>query len=156
MDIEHYRELITGFCTASGLDDPARLVGGAPIEIDGIAFSLAYSPQTDPHLFFIYTDFGEVPEGVELETFYSLLVANLYYCNGSGPTMSISPETGHVLGASFFRIVDMTAEKLHGQLVYLAGQAHLWRQTHFLASVDQEDDVSAGLAGGQPPEGTRL
>lgn len=130
---ENYRYLLEDFCNLCGIKGAGRIMEGGSIEFNGIAFSLIYSETVNPDIMFIYCDFGDVPLGRQADAYKALLEMNLFFCTGTGPTFSVSDETGRVLLVDQYPLVQKSApEELRNVLVDLASLAKDWRIDHFL------------------------
>ena len=132
MNRHRYANLIEEFCKLSRLSDPATIMQGGPIEVNGIKFSMIYSEKINPDLMFIYCDFGDPPMGRDSDVYRVLLKQNLFFYKGSGPVFAISPDTGRILLAQYERLDEMTSNALLHRLSQLSIQAQSWRKDPFL------------------------
>lgn len=121
-----YTNLIEDFCADCGMD-PALLMHGDPIEIDGVNFSLVFSESVDPNLLFIYCVCGEIEAGKELEIYRGLLEANMHLYNGAGPIYTLCPLTGRVILVGHCRLDQLGVEELKGILMTAITQAKAWQ-----------------------------
>lgn len=128
MTTHHFAALIEEFCKLTGFKDPLSIVHGAPIEVDGIVFSLTYSEKINPDLLFIYCDFGDPPAGRDSETYKAVLAKNLFLYTGNGPVYTISPDTGRIVLAQHQRLDSITPGELAEKLTMLAAQSQAWRK----------------------------
>ncbi len=131
MSKHRYVNLIGKFCELSQLSNPAAIMQGGPIEVNGIKFSLIYSEKTDPNLMFIYCDFGAPPLGRDSDVYRVLLKQNLFLYKGNGPVFAISPDTERVLLAQYERMDEITPDALLHRLSQLSIQAQSWREDPF-------------------------
>lgn len=132
MSRHRYVNLIEKFCKLSRLSNPAAIMQGGPIEVDGIKFSLIYSEKIDPDLMFIYCDFGDPPVGRASDVYRALLKQNLFLYKGSGPVFAMAPDTGRVLLAKYERMDEITPDALLYRLSQLSTQAQSWRKDPFI------------------------
>jgi hypothetical protein len=129
MSHEHrlFRTLIEGFCRSCKLADSKAVMAGEPIDVDGVTFILLHKPELNPHLLFIYSDFGKVPHGAEADVYRATLEANLKHYAGEGPTFGVDSATGHVVMAETGPLVSLTPALLGSFLKAAAAEAKRWR-----------------------------
>jgi hypothetical protein len=132
MNQARYAQLIEGFCKECGLEEPERILHGGPVAVGDVVFSLIYSEQVNADMIFIYCDFGEVPRDREADAYRVLLEANMFLYTGSGPSFTVSSETGRVVLAEHHRIDGLDPKALREILVKMSEQAMAWRLDHFL------------------------
>ncbi|KRB66356.1 hypothetical protein ASE07_10810 [Noviherbaspirillum sp. Root189] len=129
----NYRYLIEDFCKLCGLENSGQIMRGGPVVVDGSMFSLIYSETVNPDIMFIYCDCGDVPLGRQADAYKALLEANLFLYTGTGPSFTVSDETGRVLLVDQYPLRDKSApEELRNVLSQLAALAKEWRTDHFL------------------------
>lgn len=122
-----YVQLIEGFCRQCGLDDPERILQGGPIAVDQVVFSLVHSEEVDAGLVFIYADLGDIPHGLEATVHRALLEMNLRICNGRGPVLALSEDSGRAVRVDHRPIAKTTPEALLSLLQQIAAGAKAWR-----------------------------
>jgi len=130
---DRYIRLIEEFCRMSQLDQPARIVEGGAVEIDGISFSLLYSAKINPGALLIYCEFGAPPLGRETDAYRVLLQMNFARYDGKGgQTFTLSPATGKILCAYHLGLEQAKAQDLYDLLAKMAEQAKQWRQDYHM------------------------
>ncbi|WP_136417434.1 CesT family type III secretion system chaperone [Herbaspirillum sp. ST 5-3] len=130
-----YTKLIEDFCADCGMD-PALLMDGGPIGIDGVNFSLVFNESVDPDLLFIYCVFGEIEAGKGLEVYRNLLKTNMYLYDGAGPVFTLCSLTGRVILARHCRLDQLGVKELSEILTTDTTQAKTW-QAEYLTLVAQ-------------------
>ena len=73
MSRSRFIDLANAFCTLANIDQPASIVEGNAIEVDGVDFFLQYDEQFSPDHLMVYCDFGNPPAGRLLEAYQALL-----------------------------------------------------------------------------------
>jgi hypothetical protein len=126
-----FRTLIEGFCRSCKLADPQAVMAGESLDVDGVTFILLHKPELNPHLLFIYSDFGEVPAGAEADVYRATLEANLKHYGGEGPTFGVDSATGHVIMAETGPLISLTPALLASFLKAAAAEAKRWRSQIF-------------------------
>ena len=153
MNQARFTQLIEGFCKECGLEEPERILHGGPVAVGDVVFSLIYSEQVTPELLFVYCDFGEVSRDREAEIYRTLLEANMFLYTGSGPTFTVSSETGRVVLAESHKIDGLEPKALRQLLTKTAEQAMAWRVDHFLEKPRGKDVPQR--PGGKRPEAAK-
>ena len=127
---EHFRRLITGFCSLVGLDGNIDAIfNTGSVMCNDVAFTLL--PMADQEdTISVYVDFGEVPTDRALLVYRRLLEINLLVPFGHGPRLGVDCDSGKVVFA--FQYSGLTAERLLACLELAAQQARQWRSTFFL------------------------
>jgi hypothetical protein len=130
---EHYRKLISGFCSLVGLEHNADAIcSTGSLMCQDVAFTLLpVADQADT--ISVYVEFGEVPPERMQSVYRRLLEINLLAPLGHGPRLGVDCDSGKVIFA--FQYSGLTAERLLACLELAAQQAQQWRSTFFL---DQE------------------
>jgi hypothetical protein len=140
-----YRELVENFCALACLDDAKAIAEGCSFCVDDIECALIYLDHLSPDTIHCYVDFGPAPEARCAEIYRHLLNANYLQLASGGAAFTLSPETGHVVLISTFRLAEASPETLADLLAYHAHQALEWRRSYYL---DQADDDKAGSVEG--------
>lgn len=137
MTSEHYRSLISKFCTLVGLDPVADATcSTGSFMCKEVAFSLL--PIADqPETISVYVEFGQIPPERRLEAYRRLLEINLLVPLGHGPRLGVDSESGKVLCA--FQFKGSTAPGLLACLELAAQQALQWRATFYLDQASGND-----------------
>lgn len=135
--------LLSAYCQRHKLDGHEKLLQGAPLLLDGVAFVLKHSPET-PALAHVYCDLGAIRASDKKQVYRHLLTANASIHFASGCSLMISPVTGHVLLAASFDIGSMHPERLEQMLSMLSTAAKNWqgRQADFPDGTEVEKGVS--------------
>lgn len=142
-----FAKLIEGFCAASGLDEPEKIVQGGPVEVGDVLFSLVHNETANPDLVYIYCDFGLVPQGREAEIYRTLLETNTFLYSGSGPTFAISPDTRRVILVDHQRLDAITPKGLREHMIKMQEHAMSWRLDFFLSEKSRgAKNKTSGLA----------
>jgi len=103
-----FDKLVHEFCSAIDLPNPEKIIAGNPFTINQVVFSLTHLQQVDETLLFVHVDFGDIPEGGEIEAYYELLRENFFEFPMTNASFGISPETGRVVYAAAYPIEDMS------------------------------------------------
>lgn len=128
---ETFEKLITDFCYAAGLANPAAIMDGALFETGDVAFSLRYDEHA-PEAMLIYTDFGPMPAKKKKPIYSMLLEENFLNAIGSNGTHGMSAATKNIVYIEQVSVAEMTQEKLCKKFALLSEQAKEWRATHYL------------------------
>lgn len=145
---ELFENLVQDFCKLCDIKDAASIAAGAPVDIDGVIFCLAYKDLA-PDRIMIFCDYGPAPKGREAQAYRSLLETNLCVYETDSAVFSVTPEKGNVICAARFALKSLEAEDLRGVLTHMSRMATDWRRHH----LDPEKPVmpssmqGSGMAG---------
>ncbi|KRB69409.1 hypothetical protein ASE07_27475 [Noviherbaspirillum sp. Root189] len=129
---ERVTQLIQAFCTLAAPPDPALVVLGESVTVDGIMFWLTCKEQQGSPLLRVRCDFGELPGERLADACKTLLTMNWYLYNGIDPAFSICPKSARVLFEKSYSLETLTPNILHRTLTELAAKVGEWRLVHFL------------------------
>lgn len=130
MSAELFKAVIEGLCNIYKLD-PAPVLEGCTLEMDGVNFSLVHHKESDSPLLTLYCDFGAVPSELEAQVYRKLLEANLTSYTGQGETFCMAPD-GRVIFANNYPLAVLTPEMLAGNMALVSIFAKSWREGYFL------------------------
>jgi hypothetical protein len=142
LDRNRFASLIVGYCKLCGIDSPMDIVHGAPVETDGVLFSLIHSDRVNPRMLLIFSDVGDPPQDGDADAYYAILSKNFVFGARRGPVFAISPESGRLLLIQAEDLAELTPTLLADRLEELAKHARQWRENPFGA----EQEAAGGLA----------
>lgn len=131
MSRHRFIDLANEFCALANIDQPALLLEGKPIEVDGVDFFLQYDEQFSPEHLVLYCDFGRPPAERVLEAYQVLLEANMIVYAAGSPSFMLSPDQRVVFGYQC-QLRELKAPQLLDIVLNLAEQAREWRAGFFL------------------------
>lgn len=131
MSRSRFIDLANDFCALANLDQPALLVEGHAVAVDGIDFFLQYDEEYAPEHLVVYCDFGMPPAGRLLEAYEALLETNMIVYGANSPAFMLGPDKAVVFGYQC-RLHELRAPELLDIFLNLAGQARDWRLDYFL------------------------
>ena len=128
MSRERFVRLILDLCDQCAIGDGMSIVHGAPLEVDGVLFSLMQSERLDPRLLLIYCDIGSPTPGSEAKAYARLLSKNFYFSAQRGPVFTIAPETGRIMMVQTEDLGEVAPLVLASKLQALVVQARAWQE----------------------------
>lgn len=131
MSRTRFINLANEFCALAGVDQPALMVQGHAIEVDGVDFHLQYDEEFSPDHVVVYCDFGAPPAARLLEAYAALLETNMIVYGANSPAFMLGPDKRVVFGYQC-RLQEIKAPELLDIFLNLANQARDWRLDHFL------------------------
>lgn len=131
MSRSRFIDLANDFCALAKLDQPALLVEGNAIEVDGVDFFLQYDEEYSPDHVMVYCDFGVPPQEHLLAAYEALLETNMIIYGANCPSFMLGPDKRVSFGYQC-RLTDIRAPELMGVFLNLAGQAKDWRIDYFI------------------------
>lgn len=131
MSRSRFIDLANAFCTLANIGQPALLLEGSAIEVDGVDFFLQYDEHILPDQLVVYCDFG-LPPAAQLQAAYeALLETNMLVYGANAPAFMLDLDKRVVFGYQC-RLQELKAPELMDIFLTLAGQARDWRLDHFL------------------------
>lgn len=124
--------LIAGLCEGNVQLDARQVGQGAPIELDGVAMSLAYDPVRDPNGLLVYVDFGCVPDDEKRDIYFTLLEENFIFSALKPVSFSLSPVSGRIVYAQRMALQELDARELGRRMAALSRRARRWRLAHIV------------------------
>lgn len=126
-----FEALMTEFCQATGICDNAdieAIIGGAPLDIDGVAVSIRHAAGIAPDRLSIYCDFGVPPQAQRAKVYSRILEMNLAGYELDLGVFGTSPDSGCIILATRFSLGTMTVAALREVLAHLVerGEAFEW------------------------------
>lgn len=131
MSRTRFIELANAFCVLANVDQPASMVAGSPVQVDGVDFFLQYDEEFAPDNLVVYCDFGEPPPARLLDAYAALLETNMIVYGANSPCFMLGPDKRVVFGYQC-RLHELRAPELLDIFLNLAEQARDWRTDHFL------------------------
>ncbi len=133
MSKSRFIDLAHDFCSLAKLDQPALLMEGKAIEVDGIDFFLQYDEEYSPDHVMVYCDFGVPPSARLLQAYEALLETNMIIYGANCPAFMLGPDKRVSFGYQC-QLADIKAPQLMGIFLNLAEQARDWRTDYFIAA----------------------
>lgn len=133
MSRNRFIDLVNEFCALAKLEQPALLVEGSAIQVDGVDFIIQYDEEQAPEHVLFYCDFGFPPQQRLLEAYEALLETNMVIYGPSSPSFMLGPDKRVTFGYQS-RLADVRAGDLMALFSNLAEQAKDWRGDYFLGA----------------------
>lgn len=134
-----FETLMTEFCQATGIRDNAdieAIIGGAPLEIEGIAVSVRHAADIAPDRLSIYCDFGIPPQAQRARVYSRILEVNLAGYELDLGVFGTSPDSGRIILATRFSLGTMTVAALCDVLAHLVERGKAFGQSYRQGEAD--------------------
>jgi hypothetical protein len=133
MYLEKFTHLIAEYAELTGITQHALILDGAPIEVDGVFFSVLWDEKNKPGYFSLYCDLGELPDDARKSSVIRRLLefnAGAYMLHGI--CIMRSPDNQHAVCGANFSLERTSARSFADSLEALAQFAREYRTEFFL------------------------
>lgn len=121
-----FHQLAKDVCDRFLLEDPALLVSGHSIDVDGITAAFHWDPTDRPDFFTLVVDFGR-PAASDERVYAGLLHRNYQLIANDAGMFSLDPASQHVLYARTFDIGRTTTAGVIDALMGAVEEARKWQ-----------------------------
>jgi len=140
MAMQDFEQLIDGICKIKGIERAKALSEACHLNVNGVAFTLAPSPnnKSETDALGYFCDFGPLPEELpHAPILRRLLESNLFLFGAELPRFTCNPETGNVLLVGRLALALLTGEIVIQLLDQMSDYAREWGETYFLEDVER-------------------
>jgi hypothetical protein len=121
-----FHQLAKEICNRFLLEDPARLVAGQTMDVDGVQAAMHWNQYEKPGRFTLIVDFG-VPAATGANVYATLLARNFDLIGNDAGMFALDPGNQHVLYARTFEIEKVIALDVIDALMEAVAEAKKWQ-----------------------------
>ena len=147
MAVKNFEELKLGVCKQLGAPVPDNGEDGANedafmLTIGDVAVMTVHSPKTNPDRAFLFCDYGDVPEDIELFVLRRLLEMNFLLYRGNSPAFCRDVTSGHIMLMGELLFATTTPASALEIMQRFAAHVKEWRRTHFVEDLVMDDPAA--------------
>jgi hypothetical protein len=120
-----FQKLAKDICERFLLEDPARLIAGQNVDVDGIEAAFHWNQYEKPGQFTLIVDFGIGP--ADTDVYAALLHRNFSLIGYDAGMFAMDPASQHVLYTRTFEIAKVDALDVIDTLMQAVAEAKKWR-----------------------------
>lgn len=121
-----FHQLAKEICDRFPLDDPARLVAGQTVNVDGVHAAMHWNQYEKPGQFTLIVDFG-LPAATSENVYATLLARNFDLVGNDAGMFAMDPANQHVLYTRTFEIEKANALDVIDALMEAVAEAKKWQ-----------------------------